>query len=512
MENAVIKKCIAKVAKVASMAMAVVALAATAADIGFVVPFDDWRTPIQITGKHVKETFYEPVSVFTTNDNLEVSFGWTCKSGTASLPPVKFSVVDEHGAEVVAWTELTPPAASVSCDNGYWNGHWPCDVLKLFSPGDYMLVAELDPANTLNESAAARADNTTVFRFAIRDEALALAGMMSGFNPLDVTAIKGNDFAQEPHAAFREFIDGVAPASVKPMVQFGPYVPMDGKAISSRKKPLDLVFLVDISGSMGGCIRGLLNNIGIFIEQLMNGDANNDPIDDLRVKIVGFRDYKYSWDRNDLGWYDEGAFSGNLSVLKSKLNSFSARGGGGNGGETSFDALWYVANDKAPNRLLNPTACVSTSSPFRPKGEAARAVILFTDEAPHDPLTANGCAGLTVTDVVRAVEDAEICLTVITTALSGYSGNYGVDRFNKLANTNVYATAAKNSTYIRTGNLSTFANDASALRNLAGQVLSQVDTVVVEPSLVVKSSELGTLPLNWKNTSTAGTNHPIRSP
>ena len=510
MENAVIKKCIAKVAKVASMAMAVVALAATAADIGFVVPFDDWRTPIQITGKHVKETFYEPVSVFTTNDNLEVSFGWTCKSGTASLPPVKFSVVDEHGAEVVAWTELTPPAASVSCDNGYWNGHWPCDVLKLFSPGDYMLVAELDPANTLNESAAARADNTTVFRFAIRDEALALAGMMSGFNPLDVTAIKGNDFAQEPHAAFREFIDGVAPASVKPMVQFGPYVPMDGKAISSRKKPLDLVFLVDISGSMGGCIRGLLNNIGIFIEQLMNGDANNDPIDDLRVKIVGFRDYKYSWDRNDLGWYDEGAFSGNLSVLKSKLNSFSARGGGGNGGETSFDALWYVANDKAPNRLLNPTACVSTSSPFRPKGEAARAVILFTDEAPHDPLTANGCAGLTVTDVVRAVEDAEICLTVITTALSGYSGNYGVDRFNKLANTNVYATAAKNSTYIRTGNLSTFANDASALRNLAGQVLSQVDTVVVEPSLVVKSSELGTLSFNWKNDSTAGTNNIFR--
>ena len=497
---------------VVAAAVAFASLIADAADIGFTVPFEDWRTPMQIAGKHVKETFYEPVSVFTTNDELEISFGWTGKGLPVGMTPIRFSVLDEHGAEVIAWTE---PASSATMQSGYasgifWCGHLSCDILKLFTPGDYMLVAELDPANTLNEDVAARADNTTIFRFAIRDEALSLADMMSGFNPANVSAINGNDFAQAPHAALRDYFDGLTSVPNTPMVQFGPYVPMDGKAVSSRKKPLDLVFLVDISGSMGGCIRGLLNNIGIFIEKLMKGDADNDPIDDLRVKIVGFRDYKASWDRNTLGWYDEGSFSGNLSVLKAKLNSFSANGGGGNGGETSFDALWYVAKDMSPNRFTNPTACVPTSSPFRPKGEAARAVILFTDEAPHDPLSANGCAGLRIPDVVKAVEDAEITLTVITESLSWYSGNYGVIRFSQLADTNAYTTAAKNSTYIRTSNLATFANDASALRNLAGQVLSQVDTIVVEPSLVIKSADRGTLSFDWKNDSTADTNNVFR--
>jgi len=512
MKNEYASRVAAKFAGLVAVAMTAVSLAAEAAEIGFTVPFEDWRTPMQIAGKHVKETFYEPVSVFTTNDELEISFGWTGKGLPVGMTPIRFSVLDEHGSEVVAWTE---PASSATTQSGYasgifWCGHLSCDILKLFTPGDYMLVAELDPANTLNEDVAARADNTTIFRFAIRDEALSLAGMMSGFNPVSVSAINGNDFAQAPHAALRKYIDGLTSVPNAPMVQFGPYVPMNGKAVSSRKKPLDLVFLVDISGSMGGCIRGLLNNIGVFIEKLMKGDADNDPIDDLRVKIVGFRDYKASWDRNTLGWYDEGSFSGNLSVLKAKLNSFSANGGGGNGGETSFDALWYVAKDMSPNRFTNPTACVPTSSPFRPKGEAARAVILFTDEAPHDPLSANGCAGLRIPDVVKAVEDAEITLTVITESLSWYSGNYGVIRFSQLADTNAYTTAARNSTYIRTSNLATFANDASALRNLAGQVLSQVDTIVVEPSLVVKSSDLGTLSFKWRNDSTADTNNVFR--
>ena len=529
----------AKFAGFVAAAIAAVQFAAVAADVGFTVPYEDWRTPIQIspwrpaTGLIVagmtQHDFYEPVSVFTTNEEVVVSFGCANKGSSVTMPPVRFSIIDEHGAEVVAWTEPGRQTEVVSAGATVCSKNWPCEIVKFLAPGDYVLVAELDPANTLGESQQQRTDNTAIFRFAIRDDALTLAMMAANFNPAKVTSMKGNDFAQEPHAALRCFANGAGvaanadvlhysavasylangagAAANAPMIQFGPYVPMDGKAVTSRKMPLDLVFLVDISGSMGGCIRGLLNNIGIFIDELMNG---NEPIDDLRVKIVGFRDYKYSWDRNDLGWYDEGVFSDNLTVLKAKLNSFSARGGGGNGGETSLDALWYVAKDKAPNRLLNPTACVDTPSPFRPKSEAARAVVLFTDEAPHDPLSATGCAGLRIPDVVSAVEEAGINLTVITTMLSGYSGNYGVDRFEHLAATNKYASAAKNSTYIRTSNLATYANDTSALRALAQNILDDVDTIIVEPSLVVKSSELGILSFDWKNDSTAGTNNIFR--
>ena len=485
---------------------AMIGIAASAGDIAFSVPYEDWRTPIQIAGKHVAETFYEPVSVFTTNDVLEISFGFT---GATAVPPVKFSVIDADHRTILDWTEPGRSSAILCDPDHYWSGHWPCDVLKLFAPGDYELVAELDPANTLNEPVSARTNNVTVFRFAIRDEAVVPEMVFTGPDWSALNLKAGNDFAQAPFAALRQVVDN-AMTAVKPSIQFGPYVPMDGKAVSSRKKPLDLVFLVDISGSMGGCIRGLLNNIGNFIETLMKGDGVNEPIDDLRVKIVGFRDYKYSWDRNDLGWFDEGEFSSNLSVLKAKLNSFSASGGGGNGGETSFDALWYVAKDKTSDRLRSPTACVNTASPFRPKEEAARAVILFSDEPPHDPLTALGCSGLTVKDVVKAVEEAGINLTVVSTMLTGYSGNYGVVRYQQLADTNAYATAAKNSEYIRTSSLSTFTQNADTLRALAQSVSAKVDTIVVEPMLSVQTLEAGTLSFKWKNDSTAGTNNLFR--
>lgn len=53
----------------------------------------------------------------------------------------------------------------------------------------------------------------------------------------------------------------------------------------------DLVFMVDVSGSMATCIDALRKNIEAFIDSLSRGDGNNvAPVRDWRAKVVGYRD------------------------------------------------------------------------------------------------------------------------------------------------------------------------------------------------------------------------------
>jgi hypothetical protein len=63
----------------------------------------------------------------------------------------------------------------------------------------------------------------------------------------------------------------------------------------------DIVFLVDITGSMAPCIDALRANIEIFIDSLSKGNA--PPIRDWRGKVVGYRDV-------------EGRSSGGASVAR----------------------------------------------------------------------------------------------------------------------------------------------------------------------------------------------------
>ena len=59
---------------------------------------------------------------------------------------------------------------------------------------------------------------------------------------------------------------------------------------TKTKGVADLVFLVDVSGSMASCIDALRGNIEAFINSLSHGDANNAaPVRDWRGKVVGYR-------------------------------------------------------------------------------------------------------------------------------------------------------------------------------------------------------------------------------
>ncbi|HVF41195.1 MAG TPA: hypothetical protein VM939_14930, partial [Gemmatimonadaceae bacterium] len=72
-----------------------------------------------------------------------------------------------------------------------------------------------------------------------------------------------------------------APAAAPPAPQ----------ARAKTKGVADVVFLVDVSGSMSTCIDALRRNIEAFIDSLSSGDANNAaPVKDWRGKVVGYRD------------------------------------------------------------------------------------------------------------------------------------------------------------------------------------------------------------------------------
>ena len=54
---------------------------------------------------------------------------------------------------------------------------------------------------------------------------------------------------------------------------------------------VDIVFLIDATGSMQPCIDALRRNIEFFIDRIESNTQDN-PIRDWRGKVVGYRDYE----------------------------------------------------------------------------------------------------------------------------------------------------------------------------------------------------------------------------
>jgi hypothetical protein len=171
------------------------------------------------------------------------------------------------------------------------------------------------------------------------------------------------------------------------------------------KGVVDLVFLLDATGSMQSCIDGLKANIKYFFDRLTSPDeANRVPVREWRAKVVGFRDF----DDNALDWLVDNPFTDRVDQLHLQLDSLVATGGG-DIPESFLDALFAVSSQEetGPGEELSPYR-------WRFRREAARAVIAFTD-APFKPvIRAPQGRGGTVDDVINRIMEKRILLTVIT--------------------------------------------------------------------------------------------------
>lgn len=195
------------------------------------------------------------------------------------------------------------------------------------------------------------------------------------------------------------------------------------QARAKTKGVADIVFVVDISGSMATCIDALRKNIEAFIESLSQGDGNTAaPVRDWRGKVVGYRDIEAAQGEG-LPWVVDHPFVRDAGALKSQLANLKANGGGDEP-ESLLDTLYKVASMPASPR----GAQTDDPEKWRYRSEAARVVIVFTDASFKETMSLPEAKGGSLQDVANLVMANRIILSVFAPNFEGYDRLSQIDK------------------------------------------------------------------------------------
>jgi hypothetical protein len=207
--------------------------------------------------------------------------------------------------------------------------------------------------------------------------------------------------------------DIVAPASATPLPQ----------TRAKTKGVADIVFLIDVSGSMAPCIDALRMNIEAFAESLSRGDANNAaPVKDWRAKVVGYRDLN-SAASEGIPWIVDNPFVRDVAAVKAQLGTLQASGGGDEP-ESLLDALFKVASMEAVpkgSQTVDP-------SKWRYRSDAARVVVVFTDASFKETMGIPEAKGGSLQDVANVIMANRIILSLFAPNFEGYDRLSQIDK------------------------------------------------------------------------------------
>ncbi len=145
----------------------------------------------------------------------------------------------------------------------------------------------------------------------------------------------------------------------------------------------DVVFAVDTTGSMYDSIQNVKNNIGQFVSEL---DKNKV---DIRLGLIEFKDI-YADGKSSTkshGWYRD------VSSFQKELAALSVSGGGGDGPETSVDAL-------------------DCAGKMKYRTGVKKYIILLTDDIYHNGTSAD--TWFTMDDETDALVQEEFVVSVVT--------------------------------------------------------------------------------------------------
>ncbi len=222
-----------------------------------------------------------------------------------------------------------------------------------------------------------------------------------------------------------------APAPVEPATNQGnppgiaapaPAAPIP-QARAKTKGVADIVFVVDVSGSMSTCIDALRSNIEAFVDSLSQGDANNAaPVRDWRGKVVGYRDIEAAG-AEGLPWIVDNPFVRDAAALRAQLATLQATGGGDEP-ESLLDALYKVAAMEASPKGSQ------TEDPgkWRYRSDAARVVIVFTDASFKETMSIPEAKGGSLQDVANLVMANRIILSLFAPNFEGYDRLSQIDK------------------------------------------------------------------------------------
>lgn len=181
----------------------------------------------------------------------------------------------------------------------------------------------------------------------------------------------------------------------------------------------DIVFLIDVSGSMSPIIDALKRNIELFIDSLNAGEGNHvSPVRDWRAKAVGFRDFEH-----DPEPYIDNPFVRDVAALKAQLSALHAEGGEDEP-ESLLDALFKLANMGQTER----GAQAVDPGKWRYRSDAARVVIVFTDASFKEPMTIPEAKGGGIADVTNAMVNNRIILSLFAPDMPGYDQLSQIDK------------------------------------------------------------------------------------
>ncbi len=194
------------------------------------------------------------------------------------------------------------------------------------------------------------------------------------------------------------------------------------QARAKVKGVADLVFMVDVTGSMASCIDALRKNIETFIESLSRGDGNTAaPVRDWRGKVVGYRDIEAV--EEGIPWFVDNPFVRDVAALKAQLAGLQAQGGGDEP-ESLLDALYKVASMPAVPKGTQ----AEDAAKWRYRSEAARVVIVFTDASFKETMSLPEAKGGSLQDVANLVMANRIILSIFAPNFECYDRLSQIDK------------------------------------------------------------------------------------
>jgi len=187
------------------------------------------------------------------------------------------------------------------------------------------------------------------------------------------------------------------------------------------KGVVDIVVLLDISGSMQDCIDAVKGSVSTFVTGLEAKDANNEsPIKDWRIKVCGYRDHAADAEN----WFVDNPFVTDVASVQAQIASSNMQAsGGGDEPESLLDALFKIAKTEQAGVQDGVD-----SLKWRARGTCARAVIFFTDATFKTPMTIPEAAGGGVGDAITALMGSKVILCGFCPEWEGYHELASVDR------------------------------------------------------------------------------------
>lgn len=134
----------------------------------------------------------------------------------------------------------------------------------------------------------------------------------------------------------------------------------DTMAVGSKRA--QVMFTLDITGSMSGELEGVKDSIKDFMDYVQaEGLA-------VEVGLIAFRDLEEN-EPPEVLRFSTGSFTSNAREFKSKLSRLSVDGGGGNPGESSFDAMVLASQQPFSHDVTRILIHITDEPPLLPDGE-----------------------------------------------------------------------------------------------------------------------------------------------